>query len=79
VVQAAVVSYFANVPIGGFLTGVPTPNTIPVSGCQAACAIAAPYITDISVTFNGAATDVAIDATAIPIISGTVSVTVIPS
>lgn len=79
VVQAAVVSYFANVPIGGFLTGVPTPNTIPVSGCQAACAIAAPYITDISVTFNGAATDVAIAATAIPIISGTVSVTVIPS
>ena len=76
-IQTALASYFANVPIGGFTTGVPTPNTVPISGAQAACALAAPYLTDVAVTFNGVSTDVAIPATNIATINGTVAVTVI--
>ena len=75
--QTAMASYFANVPIGGFTTGVPTANTVPISGAEAACALAAPYLTAISILFNGSGTDVAVPATNIPIINGTVSVTVI--
>lgn len=78
-IQTALASYFANIPIGGLTTGVPTPNTIPISGAQAACALAAPYLTDVAVTFNGLSVDVAIPDTNIAIINGTVSVTVIPS
>jgi hypothetical protein len=75
-VQNAVASYIGNVPIGGFVTGVVTPNTIPNAGLCAACAIAAPYIQDISATMNGSGVDLALTALQVPTLVLPVSVVV---
>lgn len=78
-IQTAIATFFANVPIGGFTTGVPTPNTLPINGLEVAIGVAAPYIQDLSVTLNGSSTDVAIPPTNVPVINGgAATITIIP-
>lgn len=78
-IQTAIASFFANVPIGGFTTGVPTPNTLPINGLEVAIGVAAPYIQDLAVTLNGIAADVTIPSGNVPIInSGAAAITIIP-
>lgn len=78
-IQTAIATFFASVPIGGFTTGVPTPNTLPISGLEVAIGVAAPYIQDLSVTLNGSTTDIPLPSSNIPTINGgSATVTIIP-
>jgi hypothetical protein len=75
-VQNALTNYFASVPIGGFTTGVPTPNTMPFDAVLGAVQNAAPYIQDSTLTLNGGTADIALTSTQVPVISGTPTITV---
>lgn len=81
VAQTSITSYFKGIPIGGFATGVVTPNTVPIAGLLAAItsALSAQHITpsDSSATLNGSGADMAVGATQIPRISGTPTVNVV--
>lgn len=82
-VQSAIAQYFASAPIGGFVTGVPTPNTIPLSGLLSYIAQSLRdnkiTVIDQSGTLNGSAADVAVAASQVAVVSGTPTITVIGS
>jgi len=65
-VSTALANYLASVPIGGFVTGVPTPNTIPYSAVLGAIQNAATYIRDATLTLNGTTLDVPMGSTSVP-------------
>jgi hypothetical protein len=67
-ITAAIEAYFAAAPVGGFVNGVPAPNTLPIAGVEGACFERAPYLRDLTLTLNGASTDVAIGATSVPVL-----------
>jgi hypothetical protein len=83
IIQTAIAQYFAAAPIGGYVTGVPIPNTIPVQGLLSSItqALFANKIvaTDASGTLNGSTADLAIGPTNVAVLSGTPVVTVIGS
>ena len=71
-IDTALGNYFAAVPIGGFASGVPTPNTLPFGEVLAVISNASPAIRDVTLTLNGGTADVAITA-------GNVAVLVYPA
>ena len=83
IVQTAIANYFAAAPIGGYLTGVPVPNTIPVAGLLAFIAqtlIANKVVViDQTATLNGSSSALSLTAFQVATISGTPTVTVIAS
>ncbi len=83
IAQTAIAQYFAAAPIGGYVTGVPVPHTLPVQGLIAAITQAlfqAKIVaTDASATLDGSASDLPVGATEVPKVNGTPTVTVIGS
>ena len=58
-VSSALAAYFAAIPIGGFVSGVPTPNSIPFNEVLGVIEGAASYIRSATLTLNGTTNDVA--------------------
>lgn len=61
-IQNALANYQATVPIGGFASGVPTPNTLPFNEVLGVIEGAAAYIRAATLTLNGTTVDVAVGA-----------------
>jgi hypothetical protein len=73
-VQAAITNYLATVPIGGVTLAAP--NQLPFDAVLGAIFEGAPYIKQATMLMGGGTSDITLNPTDVPIVSGAIAVTV---